>query len=140
MLFINMKVTETKILEELKKIKKNGKSAQERIRAQAILFSNDGKKSQEIADFFEVTQRTVFQWFKDFKSEGIKSLKCSYGRGRKRLLNTDEHLKIVQKNIKNFPHQPKKAFALTVEEIGIDMSYETFKRFLKKHSISATNE
>jgi transposase len=135
-----MKVTETKILEELKKIKKNGKSAQERIRAQAILFSNDGKKSQEIADFFEVTQRTVFQWFKDFKREGIESLKCSDGRGRKRLLNTDEHLKIVQKNIENSPHQPKKAFALTVEEIGIDMSYETFKRFLKKHSISATNE
>jgi transposase len=140
MLFINMKVTETKILEELKKIKKNGKSAQERIRAQAILFSNDGKKSQEIADLFEVTRRTVFQWFKDFKSEGIESLKCSDGRGRKRLLNTDEHLKIVQKNIENCPHQPKKAFALTVEEIGIDMSYETFKRFLKKHSISATNE
>ena len=46
-----MKVTEIKILEELKRIKKNGKSAQERMRAQAILFSNDGKKSQEIADF-----------------------------------------------------------------------------------------
>ena len=135
-----MKITETEILEELKKIKKNGKSTQERIRAQAILFSNDGKKSQEIAYFFEVTQRTVFQWFRDFKSEGIESLKCSDGRGRKRLLNTDEHLKIVQKNIENFPHQPKKAFALTIEEIGIDMSYETFKRFLKKHSISATNE
>ena len=52
-----MKITDTNILEELKHIKKNGKSAQERIRAQGILLSNDGKKSQEIADFFEVTQR-----------------------------------------------------------------------------------
>lgn len=135
-----MKVTDIKILEELKKIKKNGKSAQERMRAQGILLSDDGKKSQEIADFFEVTQRTVFQWFRDFKNEGIESLKCSHGRGRKRLLNTDDHLKLIQQNIELYPHQPKKAFALTVEEIGIDMSYETFKRFLKRHSISATNE
>jgi len=135
MLVIYMKITETKILKELKEIKKNGKSAQERIRAQGILLSNDGKKSQEVADFFEVTQRTVFQWFKDFKEDGIKSLRCSDGRGRKRLLNTDEHLKIIQKNIKNNPHQPKKAFALTVDEIGINMSYETFKRFLKRNLI-----
>jgi len=140
MLSIDMKVTESKIIEELKRIKKHGKSVQERMRAQGILLSNDGKKSQEIADFFEVTQRTVFQWFRDFKSEGIESLKCSHGRGRKRLLNTDNHLKSIQKNIELYPHQPKKAFALTVEEIGINMSYETFKRFLKKHLISATNE
>jgi len=62
-----MKITEVKILEELKQIRKNGKSAQERMRAQGILFSHNGKKSQEIANFFEVTQRTIFQWFKDFK-------------------------------------------------------------------------
>jgi len=135
-----MKITELKILEELKQIKKNGKRAQERMRAQGILLSNDGKKSQEIADYFEVTQRTIFQWFKDFKNEGIGSLKCSDGRGRKRLLNTNEHLKVIQKNIETHPHQPKKAFALTVEEIGINMSYETFKRFLKKNSILVTNE
>ncbi len=135
-----MTINEAKILEELKQIMRNGKSAQERIRAQGILLSTDGKKSQEIADFLGVTQRTVFQWFKDFKVDGIKSLKCSDGRGRKRLLNTENHLKIIQEKIEKYPHQPKKAFALTVEETGIKMGYETFKRFLKKHSISAINE
>ncbi len=105
------------------------------MRALGILLSNDGKKSQEIADIFEVTQRTVFQWFKDFRSEGIVSLKCSQGRGRKRLLNTNNHLKIIQQHIETYPNQPKKAFALSVQEIGIEMSYRTFKRFLKKHSI-----
>jgi len=34
----------------------------------------------------------------------------------------------------------KTAFALTVEEIGIKMSYNTFKLFLKKHSSTATKE
>lgn len=135
-----MKITETKILEELKQIKKSGKTSQERIRATGILLSNEGKKSQEIADILEVTQRTVFLWFRDFKNEGIVSLKCSPGRGRKRLLNANEHLEIIKQNIELNPHQPKKAFALTLETIGIEMSYETFKRFLKKNSISATNE
>ena len=77
-----------------------------------------------------MAQRTVFQWFSDFKNEGIVSLKCSPGRGRKRLLNANEHLEIIKQNIELNPHQPKKAFALTVDTIGIDMSYETFKRFL----------
>ena len=139
MLAMIMKITEEKVLEELKHIKKSGKSAQERTRAQGILLSNDGKTSKEIAAFFEVTQRSVFQWFKDFKSEGISSLKCSNGRGRKKLLNKDEHLKVIQKNIETYPHQPKKVFAITIEEIGINMSYETFRRFLKKYSITATN-
>jgi len=130
-----MKITEVKILEELKEIRRNGKKAQERIRAQAILFSNEGKKSQDIADYFEVTQRTVFQWFRDFKIDGISSLKCSGGRGRKLLLYSDEQKEIIKKQIKTYPHQPKKAYALSIEELELNFSYETFKRFLKKHSI-----
>jgi len=135
-----MKITEAKILEELKQIRKSGQSAQERMRAEAILLSNDGKKSREIADFFEVTQRTVFQWFRDFRTDGISSLKCSKGRGRKLLLHSDEQKEIIKKQITAYPHQPKKAYAHAMEELKLHISYETFKRFLKKHSISATNE
>ena len=130
-----MKITEAKILEELKDIRKNGKSVQERIRAQGILLSNDGKKSQEVAEFFEVTQRTVFQWFRDFRTDGISSLKCSDGRGRKLLLHSEEQKEIIKKQINAFPHQPKKAYAHAMEELQLNISYETFKRFLKKHSI-----
>jgi len=135
-----MTITEEKILKELKYIMKNGVSVQERVRAQAIILSNNGKKSQEIADFFDVTQRTVFQWFKDFKTDGVSSLKCSKGRGRKLLLHSEEHKKIIKKQVAAYPHQPKKAYAHAMEELQLNISYETFKRFLKKHSISATNE
>ena len=72
---------------------------------------------------------------KDFKEDGMLSLKCKSGRGRKLLLNTDKHKDIIEKNITNYPHQPKTAFALTVEETGVKMSYDTFKLFLKKHCI-----
>jgi len=130
-----MTVSDIKILEQLKDIKKNGAKAQERMRAHAILLSNDGKKSQEIANILEVSQRSIFQWFKDFKTDGTSSLKCSEGRGRKRLLNPELHLKIIKTNIELYPHQPKKAYAQTLEDIKMTISYETFKRFLKKHLI-----
>ena len=105
------------------------------MRAHALILSNDGRKSQEIADIFDVTQRTVFQWFKDFKELGLDSLIQQVGRGRKTKLSVEKDLEIVKKHIETHPHQPKRAYALTLEEIDIKISYSTFKRFLKKHLI-----
>lgn len=130
-----MKIEDTEILEKLSAISKNGKSKQERVRAHALILSNDGRKSHEIAAIFEVTQRTVFQWFKDFKEMGLDSLIQQVGRGRKPKLSVEKDLETVKKHIEDHPHQPKKAYALTLEDIDIKISYNTFKRFLKKHSI-----
>jgi len=130
-----MKIEDKEILEKLKEISKNGHSKQERVRAHALILSNDGLKSQEIADIFKVTQRTVFQWFKDFKEMGLNSLIQQVGRGRKTKLSVEKDLEIVKKHIEAHPHQPKRAYALTLEEIDIQISYNTFKRFLKKHLI-----
>ncbi len=134
-----MKIIDEQILKQLIDIRDNGKSKKERTRAGAILLSNNGVHLNDIAKIFTVTTRSVFGWFKDFKDEGLLSLKYKEGRGRKLLLNADKHKEIIQKHMTNHSHQPKTAFALTVDEIGIKMSYDTFKLFLKKHSISATN-
>jgi transposase len=128
-----MKIEDKQILEKLVKISKNGKSKQERIRAHALVLSNNGKNSQEIATIFDVTQRTVFQWFRDFKENGLNSLAQQSGRGRKTKLSVEKDLEIVKKSIETYPHQPKKAYALTLKEIDVKVSYNTFKRFLKKH-------
>ena len=130
-----MKIEDAKILEKLSKISKNGKSKQERIRAHALILSNDGKKSQELATIFDVSQRTIFQWFKDFKEIGLDSLVQQSGRGRKSKLSKEKDLSIVQKHIEAYPHQPKKAYALTLEEIDTTVCYNTYKSFLKKYSI-----
>jgi len=135
-----MKIEDEKILEILLEISKNGKSKQERIRAHSLVLSNEGKKSQEIAIIFNVTQRTVFQWFKDFKELGVDSLAQKSGRGRKTKLSVDRDLEVVKKHIEAHPHQPKKAYALTLEEIDTKISYNTYKRFLKKYLTSAINE
>jgi len=134
-----MKITDTKILEKLADIKDNGETKQERQRSHALLLSHEGMTKKEIATIFGVSQRSVFGWLKAYKESGISSLKCQDGRGRKLLLNSKDDQSIAKKNIELYPHQPKKAFAMTVEETGIKMSYDTFKYFLKKHSILPTN-
>ncbi len=40
--------------------------------------------------------------------------------------------KITKEFIELHPHQPRTAYALSVEELSVNMSYKTFKRFLKK--------
>jgi len=130
-----MRIKDEAILQKLLEISKNGKSKQERIRAHALVLSNEGRKSHEIATIFDVTGRTVFQWFKDFKEHGLNSLAQQSGRGRKNKLSQDKDLEIVKKYIEEYPHQPRKAYALTLEEIEIKVCYNTYKSFLKKHSL-----
>jgi len=128
-----MKIEDEQILQKLSKISKNAKSKQERIRAHALILSNDGRKSQELATIFDVSQRTIFQWFKDFKEIGLDSLVQQRGRGRKNKLSKEKYLEIVKKHIEAHPHQPKKAYALTLEEIDTTICYNTYKSFLKKY-------
>jgi len=128
-----MKIENDKLLKKLRYLSKHGKSLQERRRSQALVLSYEGYTKREIASILQVTQRSVFLWLSEFKQRGIESLKAKSGRGRKTKLNSERDKEIVKKYIEAYPNQPKKAYVLTLEEINIDISYDTFKRFLKKH-------
>ncbi len=128
-----MKITDQKILDKLSELKKCGSSKQEHYRSHAILLSNDGKSVKEIAKIFDVTDRTVYNWIKEWDNRGLESVYRRKGDGRKPLLTAEDHKEIIKKHIDNYPHQPKKAYALTLKEINIKVSYKTFKRFLKKY-------
>ncbi len=121
------------ILKELAELRKNGLSKQSRTRSHAILLLNSGKSKNEIAEIFDVTNRTVYNWIKEWKKRGMSSIYRKKGDGRKPLLTAKLHKEIIKKHIDDYPHQPKKAYALTLKEIRIEVSYETFKRFLKKN-------
>ncbi len=135
-----MKITDEKILKQLSHFRDHAKTKQERHRSHAILLSNNGKSVGELSEIFAVSQRTIYNWFKDFKAKSIDSLACQKGRGRKPILNENANKKVIQELIDAYPHQPKKAYALSMEKLSLKMSYKTFKRFLKKHSIIAINE
>jgi transposase len=126
-------ITNEKVLDKLVELKKYGFSKQERYRSHAMLLSNSGKKIKEIAKIFEVTNKTVYNWIDEWDKCGIDSIYRKKGAGRKPLLTSELHKEIIKKHIEDYPHQPKKAYALTLKEINIKVSYKTFKRFLKKY-------
>ena len=127
-----MEITQ-EILNTLTELK-NSKCKKERTHAHALLLLNKGRSIQEITEIFDVTQRSVYNWIKKFKNEGIASLSRKAGAGRKTILNESDK-DIIEEEIGRYPHQPKKAYAMTLEKLPVKMSYKTFKRFLKKHSI-----
>jgi transposase len=133
-----MDITE-ETLEKLKELK-NSKCKKERIHSHALLLLNNGKEIKDVAEIFYVTERSVYKWIKAFKNEGILSVLRKSGSGRKAILNQDGDKKIIEKQINLYPHQPKKAYAMSLEKLTVKMSYKTFQRFLKKYSISAISE
>lgn len=130
-----MRIEDEKLLQKLKQTIKYGKSQQERRRAHALVLSHEGYTKQNIAQILNVTSRSIFLWIKEFKGVGMESLKPQSGRGRKTKLSVEKDKEIIQKHIEAYPNKPKQAYALTLQEIDIDISYDTFKRFLKKHCI-----
>jgi transposase len=105
-----------------------------------LLLLNNGRDIKEVAEIFDVTERSVYKWIKAFKNEGISSISRKRGAGRKAILNKDSDRKTIEEQINLYPHQPKKAYAMSLEKLSSKMSYKTFQRFLKKHSISVINE
>jgi len=118
------------ILKELK----NSNCKKERIHSHALILLHNGKNIKEVAEIFDVTERSVYNWIAKFKLEGIESLSRKAGAGRKSILK-DTDTNIIQEEITKYPHQPKKAYAMSLERLEVVMSYKTFKRFLKKYSI-----
>ncbi|MDF1882743.1 helix-turn-helix domain-containing protein [Sulfurimonas sp. SAG-AH-194-C21] len=133
-----MEIT-VEIIKKLKELK-NSNCKKERIHSHALLLLNNGRDIKEVAEIFDVTDRSIYKWIKAFKSEGISSVSRKSGAGRKAILNTNSDKSIIEEQISLYPHQPKKAYAMSLEKLSSKMSYKTFQRFLKKHLISATSE
>ena len=121
------------MLKELKRRVRQGKRQQERRRAHAIVLSHGGMDVKEIAKVFDVTERSAYLWLDAWEERGLESLLRKKGDGRKLILKEAEHKEIIAGYIEQYPHQPKKAYSLTVEKLKIKVSYKTFRRFLKTH-------
>jgi len=85
---------------QLKEIVKTDKRHKSRLRAQALLLNNQGKKIPELVEILGVSQRTIYRWFDRFNSDNIQTIHELPGRGRKSLLNLREHESLVKMYIK----------------------------------------
>jgi len=115
----------------------HGKSPLFRRKCHCILQSNTGKTSDQLVDFFQVNKRSVLTWFILWEKEGIEGLKLKAGRGRKLKLRPDnsEHVKVVKTLIKNENQNLTQVRAQVADQLEIELSKKTLKRFLKNLNI-----
>jgi len=125
-------------------------SSQERyiFRKRAIELIKSGKKQKEVAELYGVRIATVSDWFKSYKSQGIKGLKDKV-RGvkseDKKLLNSQQE-KLIQKMITDvMPDQLKLPYALWTRkavkelverELGIVLAVNTMGDYLRSWGFS----
>lgn len=110
-----------------------GKSPLYRRKCHSILLSHSGKTVSEIAKIYEVTVHSVREWLKQWEKEGLEGLQLKPGRGRKPKLdvNKDKHVQTVKTLVSNEPKNLRKVNAQLKEELDIEVSKKTLKRFLK---------
>jgi transposase len=87
-------------IEALKTIVKTDTRHKSRKRAQAFLLNAQGVKIPEIAKIIDISQRTLYRWFDRFNTDNLNSIHELAGRGRKPLLNMQEHAQSVKIHIK----------------------------------------
>jgi len=87
-------------IKALQTIVKKDPRHKSRARAQAFLLNAQGVKIPEIAKIIDVSQRTLYRWFDRFDNNNLNTIHELVGRGRKPLLNMQEHSQSVKVHIK----------------------------------------
>lgn len=88
------------IIEALKTVVKTDTRHKSRKRAQAFLLNAQGIKIPEIAKILDISQRSLYRWFDRFDNSDLNSIHELVGRGRKPLLNMQEHAQSIKVHIK----------------------------------------
>ncbi len=83
----------------LQQVVKTGTIHRERQRAQAILWSYQGKDMQTLLEWLQVDRDTLGSWFSRWQSGGLTALKDKPRSGRKRKLTAEEEKKSFIKQL-----------------------------------------
>ena len=104
-----------------------------RNRCKAILLSHQGYDTNQLCEIFGVSLLSIYRWMDKWESGGIEALADKKGRGRKPILQLDkkDHVSKVEKAIEKSPKNLNKVLAQIKEELDVDLSKLTLKRFLK---------
>ena len=104
-----------------------------RLRCQAILLSYQGKQIKELAMMYDVDRYTITNWYNGWESKGIVGLMDGLRSGRPRKLDTDNqaHVDRVKTLVAKESQQLDRVRAQLQEELSVDLSRKTLKRFLK---------
>ncbi|MDB9419141.1 IS630 family transposase [Microcystis aeruginosa CS-563/04] len=119
----------------LKRIYCQSKKLQVRQRAPCLILANQGTKVENLMQIFQVSRKTIYNWFERWESEGLVGLYNKLGRGRKPTFNSEQKAKIKEWTEQE-PRQLKQVLGKVEDEWGIKSSKKTLQRVLKTLKMS----
>jgi transposase len=114
----------------LERIYRQSRHHQVRQRAHCLLLVNQGVKVEELMKIFQVSYKTIYNWFDRWELDSMIGLYNKPGRGCKSKFNTEQEEKIKE-FVKQEPRQLKQVVQKVKEEWGIVSSKKTIQRILK---------
>ncbi len=119
----------------LKRIYHQSRHHQVRQRAHCLILANDGVKVPELMKIFNVSSKTIYNWFGRWESSSMVGLYNQSGRGSKPKFNSEQENQIKEWT-KSEPRQLKQVVEKAKEKWGIEASTKTIKRILQKFNMS----
>lgn len=119
----------------LERIYRQSRHHQVRQRAHCLILASQGVKIEELMNIFQVSYKTIYNWFNRWELEGIVGLYNKPGRGSKPTFNSQQKAKI-REWAQQQPRQLKQVAQKIKEEWEISISTKTIKRILKTLSMS----
>ncbi len=119
----------------LERIYRQSRHHQVRQRAHCLMLASQGVTPGELMRVFQVSYKTLYNWFNRWESEGMVGLYNKPGRGKKRTFNAEQEAKIREWT-KQEPRQLKQVIQKIKESWGIETSTKTIKRIIKNLSMS----
>lgn len=119
----------------LKRIYRQSKHEQVRQRAHCLILASEGVKVKELIKIFQVSYRTIYNWFERWESEGIIGIYNKPGRGCKAKFSAAQKEQIKEWT-KQEPRQLKQVAQKVKKEWNIETSTKTIKRVIKMLSMS----
>ena len=119
----------------LQRLEKESRYYQVRQRAKCILLSHQKYTVTELAQIFQVSNRTIFRWLNSWEKRGLTGLYDQKGRGKKPTFNQEqkEQIKVW---VKENPNLLKKVQEKIKQEWNITISKDTIKRVIKSLKMS----
>lgn len=119
----------------LQRVYRQSRHHQVRQRAHCILLSSQNYRIAQLMEIFNVSRKTLYNWFNNWETQGVVGLYNRPGRGRKSTFSL-EQMEQIRAWVQQQPRQLKQVVQKVQEEWGISVSTKTIKRVLKAVSMS----
>lgn len=119
----------------LKRIHRQSTHHQVRQRCHCLLLKNQGIKINQLKVIFQVSEKTLYNWFTNWESKGLVGLYNRPGRGRKAIFNS-EQIEQIKDWAGSHPQQLKQVRQKIQAQWNITVSSKTIKRILSRARMS----